>query len=113
MKPSKNEIVLAALMFIGYMIYALAMGTALEHFGLTSASADSMPVNIISLISLIFSMMGEELLKFIPLMFLMRLFYKISKNRNHSFAISSIIIMVYFGLLHYDFSSIASYLLLQ
>lgn len=112
MKPSKNEIVLAVLMFIGYMVYALAMGTALEH-GLTSASADSMHVNIISLISLIFSMMGEELLKFIPMMFLMRLFYKISKNRNQSFAISSIIIMVYFGLLHYDSSSIASCLLLQ
>lgn len=113
-KPTRNEILLAALMFIGYMTYAILMGAALEYIGVPSASgAEDSTYNIISLISLVFSMMGEELLKFIPLMFFMRLFFKFSKNRNVSFAVSSVIIMIFFGLLHYDFVSIANCLLLQ
>ena len=113
-KPTKNEILLAALMFIGYMTYSILMGSALEYIGVPSAPVDEGPAyNIISLISLIFSMMGEELLKFIPLMFFMRLFYKISNRRNISFAASSVIIMIFFGLLHYDATSIANCLLLQ
>ena len=113
-KPTKNEILLAALMFIGYMIYTIVMTYTLEYLGVPSAAADETPAyNIISIASLIFSMMGEELLKFIPLMFFMRLFYKISNKRNMSFAMSSAIIMIFFGLLHYDFASIANCLLLQ
>lgn len=115
-KPTKNEILLAALMFICYMIYAILMGAALEYLGVPSADTSAVEdstYNIISLISLIFSMMGEELLKFIPLMFFMRLFFKFSKNRNVSFAVSSVIIMIFFGLLHYDFISIANCLLIQ
>ena len=113
-KPAKNEILLAALMFICYMTYAILMVSALEHLGVPSTPVDETPAyNIISLASLIFSMMGEELLKFIPLMFFMRLFYKISNRRNLSFAMSSVIIMIFFGLLHYDATSIANCLLLQ
>lgn len=60
-------------------------------------------------------MMGEELLKFISLMFFMRLFFKISANRKLSIILSSIIIMICFGLIHYDPSvtTIVSVLLLQ
>jgi len=113
-KPTKNEIILAALMFIGYMTYAILMGSALDYFGLSStATAEASSDTIFSLISLIFAMMGEELIKFIPLMFFMRLFYKITNKREISFAISSVIIMIYFGLLHYDFTSLAQCLLLQ
>ena len=113
-KPTKNEIILAALMFIGYMTYAILMGSALDYFGLSSAATgEASSDTIFSLISLIFAMMGEELIKFIPLMFFMRLFYKITNKREISFAISSVIIMIYFGLLHYDFTSLAQCLLLQ
>lgn len=104
-KPTRNEIILAALMFIGYMAYAILIGDFLDYLGMYSTTSEVQSANIISLISLIFSMMGEELIKFIPLMFLMRLFYKISNKRNMSFAISSVIIMIYFGLLHHDFTS--------
>jgi membrane protease YdiL (CAAX protease family) len=113
-KPTKNEILLALLMFIGYMTYAILMTTALEYIGVSSSPVDeASSYNIISLASLVFSMMGEELLKFIPLMFFMRLFYKISNRRNISFAMSSVLIMIFFGLLHYDLTSIANCLLLQ
>ena len=56
----------------------ILIGDFLDYLGMYSTTSEVQSANIISLISLIFSMMGEELIKFIPLMFLMRLFYKIS-----------------------------------
>ncbi|WP_295721558.1 hypothetical protein [uncultured Methanobrevibacter sp.] len=114
-KPTKNEIILGVLMFIGYMIYSIIIENLLVNLGIVyPAGANPLNIDYISLISLIFSMMGEELIKFIPLMFFLRLFYKVTENRNLSFALSSIIIMIGFGLLHYDFtSSVISVLLLQ
>ncbi|MBR6993823.1 MAG: hypothetical protein IKH85_07095 [Methanobrevibacter sp.] len=102
-KPTRREIKLAALLFIGYLIYALTIGVFLDMIGQGSTStADSIGVNIYMMIGLIFSMMGEELMKFIPLMFLMRAAYKFTENRKLAVIASSVIIMVYFGLLHYD-----------
>ena len=67
------------------------------------------------IVFLLFSMMGEELLKFIPLMFFMRLIYKFTSNRKLSLIISTIIVLTCFGLLHYDpqTSTIISTLLIQ
>lgn len=103
-KPTKNEIILAVLLFVGYIIYAIAMEYALELLGF-SGNDPPLEVTAISTFSLIFSMMGEELLKFIPLMFFMRLFYKITDKRNLSLAVSSVIVLTFFGLIHYDYSS--------
>ncbi len=68
----------------------------------STSTVESMGVDIYMMIGLIFSMMGEELMKFIPLMFLMRAVYKFTENRKLAVIASSVIIMVYFGLLHYD-----------
>ena len=73
-KPTKNEIILAVLMFVIYVVYSIAMASALEMFNLLPVDETPLNLNIISLVSLFFSMMGEELLKFIPLMFFMRHF---------------------------------------
>ena len=114
-KPTKNEIILAVLMFVIYMIYSIAMASALEMFHLLPANDTSLDLNIISLVSLLFSMMGEELLKFIPLMFFMRVFFKYTNKRNLSFVSSMVIVLIFFAFLHFDPSStsIASVLLLQ
>lgn len=102
-KPSRSDVKLAVLLFIGYMIYAIAIGEYLEIIGQTSAAtSDYLGASVESLISLVFSMMGEELIKFIPLMFFMRLFYKYTQNRKLSIVISTAIILIYFGMLHYD-----------
>lgn len=102
-KPTKKEIRLAVLLFIGYLIYAIAIGTVLDFFSQTSeVTSEYLGINLEALVSLVFSMMGEELAKFIPLMFFMRLFYKLTENRKASIVISSLIIMIYFGMLHYD-----------
>ncbi|MBQ6100442.1 MAG: hypothetical protein IJL02_11355 [Methanobrevibacter sp.] len=116
-KPTKNEIILAVVMFIGYMIYSLSVGTVLDTFGLSGVetTAEAMGITIESTIGLVFSMMGEELLKFIPLMFLMRFIYKFSDNRKLAIIVSAIIVMIGFGLLHYapPYSTLASVILLQ
>ncbi len=102
-KPTRQEIKLAALLFIGYMIYAIAIGEFLDIIGQGgTGTAESMYMDIYILIGLIFSMMGEELLKFIPLMFLMRVVYRFTENRKLAVIASSVLIMIYFGLLHYE-----------
>ena len=70
-KPTKNEIILGVLLFLGYMVYSLIVGTVLDTFslsGMSLSSASSMGINVESTIGLIFSMIGEELFKFNPLM---------------------------------------------
>ena len=95
------------------MVYSIAMASALEMFNLLPVDETPLNLNIISLVSLFFSMMGEELLKFIPLMFFMRVFFKY--KRNLSFVSSMVIVLIFFAFLHFDPSStsIASVLLLQ
>ena len=117
-KPTKNEIILAILMFAGYMIYALCLGSVLDMVGLggvEACSAEEVGVTIQSTVGLLFSMMAEELLKFIPLMFLMRLVYKFTDNLKISVAVSTALVLLGFGLLHYapPTNTIVSVLLLQ
>lgn len=117
-KPTKNEIILAILMFAGYMIYALCLGSVLDMVGLggvEASSAEEVGVTIQSTVGLLFSMMAEELLKFIPLMFLMRMVYKFTDNLKISVAVSTAIVLLGFGLLHYapPTNTIVSVLLLQ
>lgn len=115
-KPTKNELLLAFTMFICYMIYAIMMGTILDMFNLSGVGiGEAIDVNWELIFGLIFSMMAEELLKFIPLMFFMRLVYKYSNNKKLSIILSSIIILIGFGLIHYDPSTttIISVLVLQ
>ena len=114
-KPSRNEIILGIILFISYIIYAGVMGSILDMFNITNGDTSIISsVNPEIIVSLIFSMMGEELIKFIPLMFFMRLFFKFTKNREYSIILSSIISLICFGLLHYSPGmSLVSVLLLQ
>lgn len=116
-KPTKSEIGLAVFMFACYMVYAIFMSTLLGNLGLAGAdsSAQDMGIDWARTIGLVFSMMAEELLKFIPLMMLMRLFFKAFGKRRLAFVLSSVIVMIAFGLIHYDgvYHSLASVLLLQ
>ena len=115
-KPTKKEILLAVALFIGYIIYAVVVGDILDIIGQGSLSgAEDLGVNVEMTLSLVFSMLAEELIKFIPLMFFMRLFYRITSNRKLSVIVSTVIILIFFGLLHYEpgLTPIASVLLIQ
>lgn len=113
-KPSRNEIKLAVLLFAGYIIYAMIVGDYIDFIGMGGEAVGDLEVTLDTLASLIFGIMGEELLKFIPLMFLLRLFYKLTNNRKISLILSSIPILIGFGLLHYTpDTTLTSVLLIQ
>lgn len=116
-KPTRNEIILAVLMFIGYLIYSAVVSYGLDMMGLSGVTntPENAGVSVESTIGLVFSLMGEELIKFIPLMFLMRVVYKFSNNRKLAIVISTVLVMIGFGLLHYDppYLTLASVLALQ
>lgn len=102
-KPSRSEIKLAVLLFVGYIIYAVVVGEFVDMMGHTSAvTPEYLGISVEALISLVFSMMGEELIKFIPLMLFMRIVYKYTQNRKLSVIVSTIFILIFFGMLHYD-----------
>lgn len=71
-------------------------------------------ITIFSFIPLIFTILGEEMLKFIPFVFFMCLIYKFSNNRKLSIMIAMLIIMVFFGLIHaMDVKSIIPAIIVQ
>lgn len=100
-KPSLRDIGLAVALFIGYIIYSIILSTALEPFGIVSSGLiEKESVTVITVISSIFSLMGEEFLKFLPFMFFLRLSYKFSNKRKLSVAISVGLVMIMFASLH-------------
>lgn len=111
-KPTKDELILAVVMFLAFFAYSLVMTNFLAMTGIPNTG--SRDEGIATIAPLIFSMMAEELLKFIPLMFLMRVFFKYSSNRRMSIIVSSAFTLVIFSLIHLEPGiSIASVLLIQ
>ena len=99
--PSRKNLVLIVALFVGYIVYALIMEMILKQFGIVSSGPmDSNSITVMTLITSIFSLMGEEFLKFIPFIFLLRVLYKFSNNRKLSVIISVAIIMVMFACFH-------------
>lgn len=114
-KPKAKEVALAIALFVGYIIYSSLMGQVLDFFSITATpTVDESSLNLMSFFPLLFTLMGGELIKFIPFMFFLRLFYKYTNNRKLSIIVSMIFVMIFFGLLHaMDTKSIISVLLLQ
>ena len=111
-KPTRNEFILAILMALAYFAYSTVFTILLNANGIPDVTkADA---NVVALISLVFSMMAEELIKFIPLMFLLRVFFKYTSNRRLSIMASSVITLIFFGLIHLEPTvSIISVLVVQ
>ena len=105
-KPKAKDVGLAIALFVGYLIYAIAMGALLENFGIVSEGIiEESSVTVMSVVALIFTLMSEEFFKFIPFMFFLRVCYKYSGNRKLSVIISVILVMVFFALFHmYSFN---------
>ena len=99
--PSRRDIALAIALFVGYMLYAVAVDMILSHMGIVSSGlVEPETVTIMTMISTIFFIMCEEFLKFIPFMFLLRVIYKYSNNRKLSIILSVALIMLMFASLH-------------
>ena len=111
-RPTNDELILAVVMFLAFFIYSSIMTYLLDASGL--ASTGSGDADIVPIISLVFSMMAEELMKFIPLMFLLRVLFKYTSNRRMSIAVSSAVTLVFFALIHLEPGvSLLSVLLIQ
>lgn len=99
--PARRDILLAVGLFIGYFVYAMVMEAILKQFGIVSnGPINQESVTVMTLFTSIFSLMGEEFLKFIPFMFFLRVIYKFSNNRKLSVIISMLIVMVMFAYMH-------------
>ena len=100
-KPKIKDIALAVGLFVCYMIYAFIMSTLLEQVGLTGGNlVDQSTISIISTIPLIFSLMTEEIIKLIPFLFFLRVFFKYTDNRKLSIIVSMLLVMLIFASLH-------------
>ena len=99
--PKARDIALAVGLFVGYMIYVIIVSQLLEHFAISGPDLmGSDPITAMTFVSLIFSLMSEELIKFIPFMFFMRLIYKYTDNRKLSVILSMLLVMIFFAYLH-------------
>ena len=114
-KPKAKEIGLAIALFVGYIVYSFAMGSVLDYFSLTATpTLEGVSITLESIPPLLFSLMGEELIKLIPFLFFLRLFYKYSNNRKLSIVAAMVLVMVFFAMLHLmDLKSLPSVLLMQ
>ena len=111
-RPTKDEIILAILMFLAFFAYSLVMSLFLAQIGMPSTGSGE--AGIVSIASFVFSMMAEELVKFIPLMFMMRVLFNYTSNRKLAIIVSSAVTLVLFGLMHLEPGvSIISALLIQ
>ena len=100
-KLSRRDIALAVALFVGYFIYAMVMGMLLEQIGIVSSgTVDPNSVTTMTLVTLIFSIMGEEFIKFIPFMLFLRILYKYTNNRKLSVIVSVALVILMFASLH-------------
>ena len=114
-KPKLKDVALAVALFIGYLVYATLMSMLLENLGIVSSGImEKSSITIMTVITSIFSIMGEEFVKLIPFLFFLRLSFKFSGNRKLSVAISVILVMIFFATLHaYDFKMLIFALFIQ
>ena len=99
--PSRRDIALAIALFVGYIIYAWIMSAILEQFGIVSSgTVEISSINIMIIFISVFSLMGEEFIKFIPFIFFLRVIYKYTNNRKLGVVISVALVMLMFAAMH-------------
>ena len=113
-KPSLKDIGLAILMVFVYVFYSTLMGYIFQFMGLDGFSESYPAINLFNeFVTLLFSMMGEELIKIILLLIFLTLLFKFSKNRKLSIIFSMFFTLVIFGLLHVFSSSVIVAVVIQ
>lgn len=101
-KPSGRDVALAVALFVGYMLYAFLMDFVLGHFGVVGGNPIGADPTWMDIPPLFLSLMIEELYKFIPFMFFLRVAFKFSNKRKLSVIVSMILVMLFFATLHAD-----------
>ena len=100
-KPSLKDIALAILVVFAYIIYSTVAGYLFQFIGFDGFASPPLAINICyEFISLLFSMLGEELVKIILFLIFLTLIFKFSNNRKLSIIFSMFFTLIIFGLLH-------------
>jgi hypothetical protein len=86
------------------LAYSFAMIFLLLQVGIASSEpVEGLTLTLISFISMVFQLMGEELFKILTFLLSMFVLYRFSDNRKVSLVISLFISMAAFGLMHGGF----------
>ncbi|MBE6493686.1 MAG: hypothetical protein E7Z84_03640 [Methanosphaera stadtmanae] len=115
-KPGRKDVLLAIELFVCYIIYAIIMSSLLDFLSLSSTATNPLGITVTldTTLSLFPFLMIEELLKFIPFSLALTVIYKFTNNRKLSVIMATLLIIIFFGLLHYTpENTIFSVLLLQ
>lgn len=99
--PRAKDIAIAVGLFVGYIIYSFVIGSILDSLAVSApVLVEESTTTIFTIPTLLFSLMGEEIIKFLPFMFFLRIFYKYSNNRKFSVIASMLLVMAFFAFLH-------------
>ena len=104
-KPVKSDIGLIISVIILEYIYSLIIGlvsNVLFGEGVLVGHATMQSLNLIQMIVLFFQLFGEELIKFFVFIIIFALLMKYNGNRKVSIVVATALMLIYFGLLHYN-----------
>lgn len=116
-KIKKSDLKLILILLLLQIIFSLIISILLIfvlNLNITPNPASNEITSLIFWIIFPLQIFGEELLKIIPFIILLTLFYKLTENRKNSIIISTIIVLIMFGLIHMPaYNNIISVILLQ
>lgn len=115
-KIKKSDIKLIVILLISQLAVTLFLSNVLTYLGIVAQ--DNPVTSELMLIStwLIFplQLFGEELIKIIPFIFFLTVFYHFTKNRKMSIVIATVLTLILFALLHLPaYQNLISVLVLQ
>ena len=89
--------------------------TVLEQFGIVGGDlVGESTVTVMTMLPMVFTLMTEEFIKFIPFMFFLRVGYKYSHNRKRSVVVAMLLVMAFFATLHaFNFNMLIFALFIQ
>lgn len=101
-KLSVNDLRLIILLYIGYQVYYLIIYFLLGVFSYTTSSPIEyfIDMNLITLLLNLLQIIAEEFFRIFLFLVLLYYTYRYTENRKKSIIISSILVMIVFGLLH-------------
>jgi membrane protease YdiL (CAAX protease family) len=116
-KFQKNDFKLIPILIILEFIFSIAVGFIMMHIFNMHIQSNPALTELNSLFFWVlfpFQIFGEELLKIIPFLIFLTIFYKVTENRKISIVISTIIVLIIFGLIHLPaYDNLISVLLIQ
>lgn len=115
-KIKKSDLKLIVILLITEIIFTVLLSNVLAHLGIV-AQANPITTELMSISTWLifpFQLFGEELIKIIPFIVFLAVFYKFTKNRKISIVIATALTLIIFGLLHMPaYENLVSVLLLQ